>query len=123
VQEGYAARLKSEFGIDKYDAEQYGNYLISIMGEWKPFLEHAQQVLDGTITEAMDQYDDLDENVEKHEVLNPRLYGDDKKLKDDVREHILEIVNAFVEELEQDGINILDKRHSDNRIQCQLQLY
>lgn len=63
--------------------------------------------MDGTITEAIDQYDDLDENVEKHEVLNPRLYDDDKKLKDDVREHILEIVNAFVEELEQDGINIL----------------
>lgn len=52
---------------------------------------------------------DIKEDVEKHETLNPKLF-EENKLKDEVREKILQIVNEFKEGLEEDEIkfNIKD---------------
>ena len=50
----------------------------------------------------------LMETVEKHDTLNPKLF-DGNQLKDEVREKILEIVNKFTEDLEEDGVRIVIK--------------
>lgn len=48
----------------------------------------------------------LNEDIEKHDQLNPKLWKEDKTLKDEVREKILEIVDKFLEQLEEDEIKI-----------------
>ena len=50
----------------------------------------------------------LMETVEKHDTLNPKIF-DGNQLKDEVREKILEIVNKFTEDLEEDGIRLVIK--------------
>ena len=49
--------------------------------------------------------DDLKEDIEKHEELNPKLF-DGKVLKEDVRNRILEIVKIFLQDLAEDEIKI-----------------
>lgn len=48
----------------------------------------------------------LDEDIEKHNQLNPKLWNEDKLLKDEVREKILEIVDKFLKQLEEDEVKI-----------------
>ena len=48
--------------------------------------------------------DDVNEAVEKHETLNPKLWDENNQLKPEVREKILEIVKEFTDGLEEDGI-------------------
>lgn len=49
---------------------------------------------------------DLVEDIEKHDTLNPALWNEDKTLKTEVREAILNIVQKFVENLNEDGVQI-----------------
>ena len=46
----------------------------------------------------------IQETVEKHDTLNPKLFTEDEVLKDEVRNKMLEIVDVFAESLKQDGI-------------------
>lgn len=46
----------------------------------------------------------IQETVEKHDTLNPKLFNDDETLKKEVRDKMLEIVDVFAESLEKDGI-------------------
>lgn len=46
----------------------------------------------------------LEENIEKHDTLNPKLWDEDGTLKDEVREKILQIANEFIDNLKEDGI-------------------
>ena len=48
----------------------------------------------------------LEEDIEKHDQLNPKLWDEDNQLKKEVREKILEIVDRFLEQLEEDEIKI-----------------
>ena len=50
----------------------------------------------------------IDEDIEKHDTLNPTLF-DGNALKPDVTEAINNIVNTFVDELKEDGVNIAVK--------------
>ena len=50
--------------------------------------------------------DQLDEDIEKHETLNPKLFNEDEKLKDEVLDKINLIVEYFLSDLEEDGIKI-----------------
>ncbi len=59
------------------------------------------------LNEEVDE-EGLMETVEKHDTLNPKLF-DGAHLKDEVREKILEIVDKFTEDLEEDGIRIIIK--------------
>ena len=52
---------------------------------------------------------ELEEKIEKHDTLNPKLFNEDDTLKEEVREKILQIVNAYVEDLEQDSIKLIIK--------------
>lgn len=49
--------------------------------------------------------EDLDEDIEKHDELNPKLF-EGNKLKQDVVDKINDIVNIFLESLEEDNIKI-----------------
>lgn len=48
--------------------------------------------------------DVLDETIEKHDELNPKLWNGNGSLKKEVHDKILEIANSFIESLSQDGI-------------------
>lgn len=53
-------------------------------------------------------HDDLDEDIEKHDELNPALF-DGNELKPDVIDAIKNIANTFVDELAEDGIALVVK--------------
>ena len=48
----------------------------------------------------------LQEDVEKHSTLNPKLFTKDEKLKDKVRDKMLEIVDEFLSNLKEQDIKI-----------------
>lgn len=48
--------------------------------------------------------EDLQEDIEKHDILNPKLWNEDGTLKEEVHDKILEIVDDFLEGLKNDGI-------------------
>lgn len=75
--------------IDKYD----GKYTIEI--------KHRDEI-HAVINEA----EDLDESVEKHDTLNPALWNEDNTLKEDVSNKILQIADDFLDDLEEDEIKI-----------------
>lgn len=48
----------------------------------------------------------INEDIEKHDELNPKLFNEDGMLKDEVREKVEEIVTDFTGTLAEDGIKI-----------------
>ena len=46
----------------------------------------------------------LEEDIEKHDTLNPLLFDKNDELRDDVKEAIIKIVNQFIEDLSADGV-------------------
>ena len=48
----------------------------------------------------------LEEDIEKHDTLNPLLFDEDDELKPEIKEAIEKIVNQFVEDLKTDGVKI-----------------
>ena len=48
----------------------------------------------------------LEEDIEKHDTLNPKLWNSDNTLKKEVREAILRIVDDFVSKLKEDEIKL-----------------
>jgi len=49
--------------------------------------------------------EEVDEDIEKHEELNPKLF-DGEKLKPEVRDHFMRIVDEFKSMLDEDGIEL-----------------
>ena len=70
--------------------------------------------IDDLLEEIKDFYDsksaNLEENIEKHDKLNPALFDEDKHLFPDVREALLRIAKEFVRGVEEDevAINVAD---------------
>lgn len=64
--------------------------------------------LAGTSIEDFDsivsQGEDIREDIEKHDALNPKLWDENGNLKPEVREKILEIAKEFTDGLKEDGI-------------------
>ena len=54
------------------------------------------------ITESLNE--NLNEDIEKHDTLNPLLWNEDETLKEEVHNKIIEIANDFIDNLKQDGI-------------------
>lgn len=46
----------------------------------------------------------IEENIERHEQLNPKIFSEDNKLLPDVRKKLLGIANKFIGELKEDEI-------------------
>ena len=49
---------------------------------------------------------DLNENIEKHDELNPKLWNENHTLKEEVKYKINQIVDQFLDALKEDGIKI-----------------
>lgn len=49
----------------------------------------------------------LEEDIEKHDTLNPKLWNSDNTLKREVKEKVLDIVNEFEDGLKEDGIKFV----------------
>ena len=70
--------------------------------------------IDELLKEIKEFYDsksaNLEENIEKHDKLNPALFDEDKHLFPDVREALLRIAKEFVSGVEEDdvAINVAD---------------
>lgn len=60
------------------------------------------------VDEQLAEEIEIDEDIEKHETLNSKLF-DGNELKPEVAKKILEIVQAFTEDLEEDGIALIVK--------------
>ena len=64
--------------------------------------------LAGTSIEDFDsivsQGNNIREDIEKHDALNPKLWDENGNLKPEVREKILEIAKEFTDGLKEDGI-------------------
>ena len=50
--------------------------------------------------------ENIEEDIEKHDTLNPKLFDEDNHLKPEVRDKMLEIVDDFVDGLKEDGVDI-----------------
>ena len=55
------------------------------------------------LSENLNEDVDIEEDIEKHETLNPVLF-EGNKLKPEVRERLIKIANTFIEGLAEDGI-------------------
>ena len=70
--------------------------------------KHSEASLAGTSIEDFDslvsQGEDIREDIEKHDALNPKLWDESGNLKPEVREKILEIAKEFTDGLKEDGI-------------------
>lgn len=86
--------------IAKVDTLQIKDCIKKVLSE-KSIVETINKIANEIINKET-----INEDIEKHDQLNPKLWNEDKSLKDEVREKILEIVDKFLEQLEEDEIEI-----------------
>ena len=58
------------------------------------------------VFEAIRELDILDESIERHETLNSKLFDENNKLKEDVREALLNVKDEFFKDLSENKITI-----------------
>ena len=56
------------------------------------------------VFEAIRELDILDESIERHETLNSKLFDENNKLKEDVREALLNVKDEFLKDLSENRI-------------------
>ena len=115
----YEADHQDETGCDinKAEWDEYSNWLTDEgkkLYDEHPELEKEEEereakievsVADSSSESEVEVEEKIEEDVEKHDKLNPKLF-DNNHLKPKVREKCLEIVNLFLSMLEEDGIKI-----------------
>lgn len=97
------------YGWTKADVED------AVKRVWKPNASQMsanmsaalKQIAAASVVEAVEEpKTHLSEDIEKHDTLNPKLFTEDKYLKEEVRDKVLEIVNEFIEDLNADEIEV-----------------
>lgn len=58
------------------------------------------------VFEAIRELDILDESIERHETLNSKLFDENNKLKEDVREALLNVKDEFLKDLSENKIPV-----------------
>lgn len=92
--------FKKCYGLDKETLKQIAITLLS-NNEFK------ERAIENYLKEVRaPEQNNLDEDIEKHEKLNPVLWNDDNSLKEEVKTKIEEIVDIFVEDLAENNITI-----------------
>lgn len=81
--------------------EEFEKCTADLLIKMMPAKELTQEDLDNW---EWDEEENIEEDIEKHETLNPLLWTEDKELKPEVKEKILAIVKDFTDSLEKDGI-------------------
>ena len=101
----------------KLDGSKIIDYIIKSFGLQKSeisslidSLVNNNSFIDELLEEIKEFYDsksaNLEENIEKHDKLNPALFDEDKHLFPDVREALLRIAKEFVSGVEEDDVAI-----------------
>lgn len=85
-----------EYEDDLDEVEEYGSIEIKVNYTDDPAFK-------GTGLYSKESDDDLEEDIEKHDKLNPVLF-EDNKLKPEIKEAIEKIANEFVDGLKEDGV-------------------
>lgn len=62
--------------------------------------------INNIIDELQNKNNNINEDLERHEQLNPNFWNVDKTLKEEVKQKILEIADRFLDKLKEDEINI-----------------
>ncbi len=86
--------------IAKVDEPQIKNCIKQVLSK-KTIIETLNKIANQLVIK-----ESLSEDIEKHDQLNPKLWDEDKVLRDEVREKILEIADKFLEQLKEDEIKI-----------------
>lgn len=86
--------------IAKVDEPQIKNCIKQVLSK-KNIIETLNKIANQLVLK-----ESLSEDIEKHDQLNPKLWDEDKVLRDEVREKILEIADKFLEQLKEDEIKI-----------------
>lgn len=101
------ATLKAEsspsgdyYGYALYINGKQREHIYNLAKAKKFIKDHIQDYL---TNDKFSIYDSLDEDIEKHDTLNPKLF-DGEELKPEIKEAVEKIVNEFVEGLHNDGI-------------------
>lgn len=71
---------------------------------WLPKVNELANAISAAYTK-LSLTENLDEEIEKHEVLNPKLF-ENEKLKDEVRNKLIQIVDTFLLDLEEANVKI-----------------
>lgn len=77
---------------------------IGIIRDNKPLMDKIESLIGDETNESLNESEDIEEDVEKHDELNPKLFSEDRKLKPEVREKLIEIADDFKSKLEEDEI-------------------
>lgn len=98
------AEGKFTYDLSIQDFIDYGEYVADISKEDKAYIKKELNNRVGNFTKLHDALAvDIEEDVEKHDELNQKLFDGDE-LRQDVKDKVVEIANAFVDELKADGI-------------------
>lgn len=85
------------------------------VGELQKCLSEIEPKLDSNVEEGKEEAEtklseptetDLEEEVEIHKTLNPKIWDDEQKLKPEIKSKILQIVEKFKEYLNKDGVEL-----------------
>ena len=99
--------LIKSFGLQKSEISSLIDFLVNNDSFIDELLEEIKEFYD---SKSPSKPDSLEENIEKHDKLNPTLFDEDKHLFPDVREALLRIAKEFVSGVEEDdvAINVTD---------------
>jgi len=98
------AEGKFTYDLSIQDFIDYGEYVADISKEDKAYIKKELNNRVGNFTKLHDALAvDIEEDIEKHDELNQKLFDGDE-LRQDVKDKVVEIANAFVDELKADGI-------------------
>ena len=124
MEDGYTERIEYNFGVitgrtDRASADYLFLNKIPLIKSLKSLeIKHTyfsgwngdepiiKEVLANTNEQFNEENDGLDEDIEKHNTLNPLLFDENDELKLEIKEAIEKIVNQFIEDLKEDGIKI-----------------
>lgn len=93
-------QLCVNMNIAEVDLQQIKNCIKKVLAD-KNIIDKINKIANELVLN-----EELQEDIEKHNQLNPKLWNEDKVLRDEVREKILEITDKFLEQLEEDEIKI-----------------
>ena len=96
--------LCSKLNLNRYEASMLVHDINNLRGE--EWLDQVKSLNDNNILlnfKKIAQIEDLEEDIEKHDTLNPKLF-DGEELKPEVKETIENVVDLFIQELEEEGV-------------------
>lgn len=102
---GLAAGIKQALLDKGFTKEDFGRIKDKILESIEQYTKDIKTALSSR-QEGLTEEIAIDEAVEKHDTLNPKLWNADNTLKPEVEEKIMQMVKEFTDGLEEDDIKI-----------------